>query len=222
MSMLYLVRHGQASAGTEDYDRLSAVGQQQSRLLGQWWTAQGFAPDVAWHGTLRRQRDTARLAFEHLDSVVEPDVHEGLNEYNHRIIDTHFGEGLQSDQPETMTFDDYVDVMKRWRDHDAHPDMPDVEPWQDFAMRGWKTVQDLHLQHPDKTHHVFFTSGGVISTLVSAVLNLDFSHTVDAIWRIRNTSITTLHFDGTHARLVDFNTIPHLQLQHDPGLITLI
>ena len=104
----------------------------------------------------------------------------------------------------------------------AHPDLGEIEPWSDFAQRGWTTMQLLHQQQGDKQHHVFFTSGGVIATVLAAVLDLDFSHTVDAIWRIRNTSITTLSFDGKKARLIDFNTVPHLQNQNDSSLITLI
>ncbi len=222
MSMLYLIRHGQASAGTHDYDRLSPLGQHQSELLGQWWMTQQFAPDLAYHGSLLRQRDTARLALQHLDSTLQPDEHEGLNEYTHRIIDKHFGGDMQSDNPESLTFEGYVGIMQRWRDHKAHPDLREIEPWSDFAQRGWKTMQSLHQQQDNKQQHVFFTSGGVIATVLAAVLDLDFSHTVDAIWRIRNTSITTLSFDGKNARLIDFNTVPHLQNQNDPSLITLI
>ena len=33
MSILLLVRHGQASWGTEDYDRLSELGERQARVL---------------------------------------------------------------------------------------------------------------------------------------------------------------------------------------------
>ena len=35
---LYLVRHGQASFGAADYDKLSALGERQSALLGAWCT----------------------------------------------------------------------------------------------------------------------------------------------------------------------------------------
>ena len=222
MSMLYLVRHGQASAGTHDYDRLSPLGQHQSKLLGQWWATQQFAPDIAYHGSLLRQRDTARFALEHLNPVLQPDVHEGLNEYTHRVIERHFATDPQTDNHESFTFNDYIGIMQRWRDHEAHPDLPEIEPWSDFAARGWNTVQSLHQQQEEKRHHVFFTSGGVIATVLAAVLDLDYSHTMDAIWRIRNTSVTTLHFDGKTARLIDFNTVPHLQVQNDPSLITLI
>jgi len=34
MATIYLVRHGQASFGAEDYDRLSQIGWQQGRVLG--------------------------------------------------------------------------------------------------------------------------------------------------------------------------------------------
>ena len=242
MSMLYLVRHGQASAGTHDYDRLSPIGQRQSELLGQWWQSREFVPDAAHHGSLLRQRDTAKLALSGHDSV-QCQEHSGLNEYDHRVIDTCYGGGYQSDNPESMTFDDYLGIMARWRDGSAGrpadsnsrprqspsdeeyqsiTDDPVIEPWSQFRVRGWQTVQDLHEPGDTQRHEVYFTSGGVIATLLSTVLGLDFAHTIDAIWRIRNTSITTLHFDGENARLVDFNTIPHLQNQSDPDLITLI
>lgn len=222
MSTLHLIRHGQASAGTHDYDRLSPLGERQAQLLGQWWAKQGFNPDQASHGSLLRQRETARLALESLAPAKPAKEHAGLNEYDHRVIDSLFGGGAKSDDPESLTFEDYVNIMLRWRD--THPDelSQETESWTDFVNRGWRTVRDLHSLAADDHHHVYFTSGGIIATLVSTVLNLDFQHTVDAIWRIRNTSITTLHFDGTHARLIDFNTVPHLQAHHDHSLITLI
>lgn len=222
MSMLYLVRHGQASAGTHNYDRLSPVGQRQSQLLGQWWADQGFTPHHTSHGSLERQRDTARLALSPLSLASESTEHSGLNEYDHRIIDALFGGGIESDNPESMTFADYVGLMQRWRDTPVNDLSDGAETWATFMQRGWQTVQSLHAQSDGQGTHVFFTSGGVIATLVATVLDLDFEHTIDAIWRIRNSSITTLHFDGNHARLVDFNTVPHLQMHHDPSLITLI
>ena len=241
MSMLYLVRHGQASAGTHDYDRLSPTGQRQSELLGQWWQSQGFVPDAAHHGSLVRQRHTASLALSAHDNI-EFREHSGLNEYDHRVIDLHYGRGFQSDNPESMTFEDYARIMAKWRDSDSQrhagdeqlidsstPDEPQatgdkaaVERWSDFKARGWQTIRELHKPGEKTRHEVYFTSGGVIATLLSTVLDLDFAHTIDAIWRIRNSSITTLHFDGENARLVDFNTVPHLQTQSNPTLITLI
>ncbi|MCO8647501.1 histidine phosphatase family protein, partial [Burkholderia multivorans] len=43
MAELFLVRHGQASFGTDDYDRLSDVGVQQGVWLGE-YLARAHAP----------------------------------------------------------------------------------------------------------------------------------------------------------------------------------
>ena len=45
MSLLTLVRHGQASFFQEDYDQLSPLGEQQARLLGEHWVRQGVRFD---------------------------------------------------------------------------------------------------------------------------------------------------------------------------------
>lgn len=229
MSLLYLVRHGQASAGTHDYDRLSELGRQQSHLLGQWWKEHNFEPDCVYHGSLTRQRDTARSALDAMGvsaGQLSCTTHDGLNEYNHRVIESHFAHDSANETPESMTFEDYLAIMQRWRDHDSAKQETQLidgfEPWENFMARGWNTVRSVHENNGPKARSVFFTSGGVIASIVSSVLNLDFAHTIDAIWRIRNSSVTTLHFDGKNARLVEFNTIPHLQTRHDRSLITLI
>lgn len=222
MGMFHLVRHGQASAGTHDYDRLSPLGRRQAELLGQWWARQGFEPEHICHGTLTRQRDTAHLALPDRAGDSATRIHAGLNEYQHRSIEKHFGTPRADAEPDFMTFEDYVSVMQRWRDHQSNPETPDIEPWADFAARGWATMISLAAERPDSQEHVFFTSGGIIATTIAAVLGLDFAHTIDAIWRIRNASITTIHHDGHHGRLVEFNGVPHLQAEHDASLITLI
>ena len=231
MTTLHLVRHGQASAGTDDYDRLSARGREQARLLGRWWRRRGVVFDAAYSGTLLRQRDTARLALG--EAGLDPTLgeHEGLNEYDDDAVSAVFGDGPRDVADwESFTFADYVRVMERWRDADeaavaagrADSGHARLEHWEAFATRGWRAVLEYHAHHEAPERLVFFTSGGVVSTLVSQVLGLDFAHTLDAIWRLRNASITTIHFDGDHGRLVEFNTIGHLEAEHDPSLITLI
>lgn len=59
MGAMHLVRHGQASFGSGDYDRLSELGHLQGRLAGEDMAARGIRPDVLIHGGLRRQRETA-------------------------------------------------------------------------------------------------------------------------------------------------------------------
>jgi broad specificity phosphatase PhoE len=56
---IHLVRHGQASFGAGDYDRLSALGHEQARAVGVALRERGVVPAVVVHGGLRRQRETA-------------------------------------------------------------------------------------------------------------------------------------------------------------------
>jgi broad specificity phosphatase PhoE len=59
MGTLYLVRHGQASFGADDYDQLSPLGRQQAVRLGEYWRgsrARRF--DAVLTGTLRRHTQT--------------------------------------------------------------------------------------------------------------------------------------------------------------------
>lgn len=59
MGAIHLVRHGQASFGSGDYDKLSETGHLQARLAGEDMAARGIRPDVVIHGGMRRQRETA-------------------------------------------------------------------------------------------------------------------------------------------------------------------
>ncbi len=59
MGQILLVRHGQASFGSEDYDALSPLGFEQSRLLGVSLAARNIAVDTIVGGAMRRHRETA-------------------------------------------------------------------------------------------------------------------------------------------------------------------
>jgi broad specificity phosphatase PhoE len=59
---LLLVRHGQASYGSDDYDRLSPLGEKQSRRLGERLAREGKKVRKIYSGPRLRHRQTA----EHL------------------------------------------------------------------------------------------------------------------------------------------------------------
>ncbi len=64
MSTLALVRHGQASFFSENYDQLSPLGEQQARLLGEYWVRRGVRFDEVYTGPRVPQIETAALAGE--------------------------------------------------------------------------------------------------------------------------------------------------------------
>ena len=58
MGTLYLVRHGQASFGAENYDQLSELGHRQSHRLGEYLASRGLQFSATIRGSLKRQADT--------------------------------------------------------------------------------------------------------------------------------------------------------------------
>ncbi|MFC8898324.1 histidine phosphatase family protein [Streptomyces cinereoruber] len=64
MPLICLVRHGQASSGTEDYDVLSGPGRAQAAAVGRELARRRLRDPHLVAGTLNRQRDTARIAAE--------------------------------------------------------------------------------------------------------------------------------------------------------------
>ena len=65
-----------------------------------------------------------------------------------------------------------------------------------------------------------FTSGGVISTLVSQILGLPESEALRLNWRIYNASITELRYGRSGFALDIFNSVAHLRLGQPPDLVT--
>ena len=61
MASLYLIRHGQASFGSANYDQLSALGQRQADLSGHFFADIGLHFGQAVSGDLSRQQETCLL-----------------------------------------------------------------------------------------------------------------------------------------------------------------
>ena len=86
MGTLHLVRHGQASFGTDDYDRLSDLGHRQCVALGQHFLAKGQRFDAVFMGSLRRHRESFEGIACGLDGLPEPTVLTGLDEYDPEAV----------------------------------------------------------------------------------------------------------------------------------------
>jgi len=227
MTNVYLVRHGQASAGTDNYDRLSHIGIKQAELLGEIWKASGFQVDAAFHGSLQRQQHTAELALAGIGHSKKTTTLEGLNEYDHHTVDTLYGNGMTSAGSDALQFDQYVQIMSGWKNA---PDTDETQSWDAFSNQGWNDIQAAVDNYIEKegmesgkdANLVFFTSGGIIATVLMQVLSLSFESTMQALWQTRNASVTNLLFNKDGVALVDYNAIAHLQIKHDKQLITQI
>ena len=86
MSTIYLIRHGQASFGAENYDCLSDLGIKQSRILGQSLNRINRRFHAIYQGSLKRHIQTAdevlRCFSEAGHHPPKPIICDDFNEYD--------------------------------------------------------------------------------------------------------------------------------------------
>lgn len=231
MGTLTLVRHGQASYGAADYDRLSERGLEQARALGRRWAEARFAPTAVYSGPMKRQRDTARLACEAAAAaghpLPEPVVLDELAEYPAFELLARFLPRFAAQHPElaqiadgTATSAERTALLDRgfWLVIDAwcndQLDTGDIESFGGFVARVRAGIARMTAAHPEKGARVVaVTSGGPIGVALKLALSLDALATVRH-WRlVRNASITELLW-RTRApeelSLLAFNHVDHL------------
>ena len=88
MGVIYLVRHGQASFGDDDYDQLSPLGQEQARHLGEWINDCGLSVAAIATGTQKRHRQSAAACSTLCYAPAEENWQEdaGFNEFDHHEV----------------------------------------------------------------------------------------------------------------------------------------
>ena len=229
MRNLYLIRHGQASFGTEDYDRLSSLGGEQSRLAGEWFKRCGIEIHHAVAGGLKRHIQTANAFFAGYDghgatrtiardpNFNEVDQLDLLNPFHAR------SEKPLRDGTASKSFEEfrrfYEPAFFRWTsgkfDHEYRQPFPDFDACCSTALLG-----AIGLAALDETV-VAFTSGGTIGLICRQVLGLSDKATSELMWLISNTSVSLLAWERERFVLKLFNSLAHLQLHGDKNLITL-
>ena len=220
MGTLYLVRHGQASFGADDYDNLSALGQQQSVRLGEYWRAKGMKFDAVLVGTLKRQTQTLDGLLEGLGATASPIQWPGLNEYDSAaVIATIHPEPLaKPDTPELYRhhFRLLRDALTQWMNGVTSPKgMPSYVDFQ----KGVTSALD-HVRTQCEGNVLLVSSGGPISTAVGHVLGTTPETTIELNLRIRNASVTEFAFTPKRHMLVTYNTLPHLDHADHASWIT--
>jgi broad specificity phosphatase PhoE len=228
---LTLVRHGQASYGAAEYDRLSERGIEQARALGRRWAANRFVPDAIYAGPMRRQVDTATLAVEAardaghelpaptvIDELAEYPAFELLGRFMPQFVQQH--PELKSLLDGTATRADRHALMDRgfWLVIDAWTrdqlDCGDIETFGAFVERVGRAMTRMIDAHGGGGARVVgVTSGGPIGIALKMTLGLDAMATVNH-WRlVRNASVTELLWRSAKPKelsLLGFNHIDHL------------
>lgn len=216
MGTLYLVRHGQASLGADDYDQLSALGVRQSELLGEYFAHQGIAFDALIAGTLRRHGQTLAGILRGMRRQDEHLPWAGLNEYDSEavIAAIHPQPLVRPETPELVRrhFRLLRDGLAAWMEGRTQP--AGMPCYRDFVAGVTGALDHVRAHHFGR-RVLIVSSGGPISTAVAQVLGASPAASIELNLRLRNTSVTEFAFTPKRLSLVTFNTLPHLDA---PGL----
>jgi broad specificity phosphatase PhoE len=209
VGVLLLVRHGQASFGTADYDVLSETGWEQGRLLGDWLRERGVSPSAVVRGGMRRHRETAEAAGWS-EAVVDP----GWDEFDHlSVVAAHpDAPTAEVDRREFQRVFELATAQWTGGGHDGEY----AEPWPAFRTRVTASFDAAcALAGPGGTA-VVVTSGGTIAAVCAALVDPEADAASYArLWRRFNTvlvnaSVTRVVVGSTGPRLLTFNEHPHL------------
>jgi len=239
MSTLYLIRHGQASFGQADYDRLSGLGEQQMRRLGEYWLQWGVKIDAVYSGSLLRQTASAQGVNEIYAQAGKPlpqlIILREFNEYETRHLLTGSLSSILAQNPEIAELVKEISqsgpidlvnnkkafqkifarAMDLWVDEKLK--VPGMETWREFTGRVQAGIEKVMNEQGSGKTVAVFTSGGPISAAMQKALGLADKTALELGWMIANGSITEFRFSPDKFSLSAFNAAPHLDR---PGLIS--
>jgi broad specificity phosphatase PhoE len=229
MSTIYLVRHGQGSFGTDNYDLLSPLGREQVQVLGAYFTETGERIDHIYSGSLTRQQETADLLAAALPDPPPRTIESAFDEYDSDAILRCYAASLslealtQSGWPDLRhdrrRFQVFLERAARaWVD--AAIAAEDMTPWSSFHGRIMTALRRIMEQEGRSKTLIVSTSGGVIGVIVAHVLGLANHVAIELNWAIHNASITRLYYNADKVTLSMFNALPHLDREGRRELIT--
>ncbi|MCT4554489.1 MAG: histidine phosphatase family protein [Pelagimonas sp.] len=207
MSFITLVRHGQANSAARDeggYDRLSPLGHEQARWLGDWFRDGGEVFSRVYTGTLRRHIETAEGIAPNCSEAPMRDAR--LNEMEYFTLATLIQEqhGIPLPEEREAFITHLPTLFTLWQEGkiEGAP-----ETFTDFQTRVGDVLQDIAA---GQGRALVVTSGGLIGMAMRIVMRLDIAAMSHACLSIENSSLHRVQPLSTGLALTQFNAIPHL------------
>lgn len=234
MATIYLVRHGQASFGADDYDVLSPLGVAQAETLGRALAPRLPTVDLVVTGAMRRHRETAAACLGAMGAGVAAGAgasleDAGWNEFDHdAVLAVHepryrdrgaWMASLGPDPGEAMRRT-YGDAMARWIGgaHDGYP-----ETWSAFRARAEAALATLVARLGRSRTALVFTSGGPIAAIAGALLGVPEDARLHIAGQLVNAGVTKLVAGARGVRLSTLNDHAHFDGPTvAPGLRTYV
>lgn len=220
MSELFLVRHAQASFGSENYDQLSELGLQQARWLGEWFSHRNIHPDLVVTGTMVRQKQTAECILESLQisGTIEEDA--GFNEFDFHALTALYCRLTEQDLPGREAgprpfFQLLRKAMLAWSRGELHTTgdsefQPPLESWQQFHVRVANAMNRLSA-HQQSRKVVVVSSGGAIAMALTQILQCGVETLINLNLQAKNTGFSHIYFNQQSILLNSFNNAPHIE-----------
>ena len=221
----------------ENYDKLSPLGEQQARKLGEFWLKSGVSFDRVFQGPAERHIRTAEIVADVYRgagaSWPEPTIIRDLDEFDAAmLLRTLMPMLMEIHEPVREMHDAYrnaagspqvghllerlfEEVARHWSLGTIHA--PDVESWAEFHTRVRRGIDHIRFVTPKSSRTVVFTSGGPIAATVGLAQDLAPRKAIELVWVSRNSAYTEFLFSGERFSLTSFNTHPHLD---DRALLT--
>jgi broad specificity phosphatase PhoE len=182
MSVLLLVRHGQASFGARDYDALSEVGHEQSRALGAALRSRGVTPDLVVHGNMRRHEETAAGLLSGLGSSLSCEVDNGWDEFDFQhVVEVHkplyrnrtlmMADLARTLRPKQAFQEVFEEATRRWTSGEHDDEYAESFPsFQGRVVAALERCRGVLAEHRTV---VVVSSGGPIAMAVATVLEAE-------------------------------------------------
>lgn len=212
MAHIYLIRHGQASMGLDNYDQLSDLGIEQAKYLANVLKERNLNFSSVISGSMKRQRDTAfhSLPEEKFQNLITDNA---WNEFDHEDIlrkyQPRYHDKIQLMQdvmnaptPKAKIQEILEGALSRWITNENNDYKESYEVFSARIKNGLQVLKE-NMQRDDAV--AIYTSGGAIAITLKHILGLDDRKAFELQYYIANASITTLKINlrGTH--LLTFN-----------------
>lgn len=213
MSEFLLIRHGQASFGADNYDKLSELGWQQAQWLGEYFRQQNRQFDDIITGKLVRHRETAQGICKGLDhDRREFTEHGGLNEFDfHSVVSAYLRQHPDEMPTDKSDARPFFKVLKRameaWRSNELDAKLP--ESWTQFEHRVGEALAFIQDNYAGQRLLVV-SSGGAIAMAMKHILGYGDDMVMNINMQVINSSLSRFVFSPRSIRLASFNNIPHL------------
>jgi broad specificity phosphatase PhoE len=231
---LFLIRHGQASFGKSNYDRLSPTGENQAGLLAGHLLANGIKFDRIVTGEHDRQKGTLAPYLKMLAAAGRelPPVTEdaAFNEYDIKGVLEAFTPMLLKERPDyeedakkmfssNRAFMRVVErVMLDWAA--GNYSAVGVATWAEFVKKVEEALGRIAQNGANGERVAVFTSGGPIGVMVGSLLDLPGESIMRVMWQIVNASLTRVKVDVGRMSLFSFNEHGYLEQNGQGDIIT--